>query len=79
MELIPVSVIREIGLSLPIFIKWDDLEYGLRAQTIGVDTVTLPGAGLWHISWGDKDDSRDWQAYFHERNRILTALLHPPY
>ena len=79
MELIPVSVIREIGLSLPIFIKWDDLEYGLRAQTIGVDTVTLPGAGLWHISWGDKDDSRDWQAYFHERNRILTALLHSPY
>ncbi|MDI9628154.1 MAG: glycosyltransferase [Acidobacteriota bacterium] len=79
MELIPVSVIKEIGLSLPIFIKWDDLEYGLRAQTIGVDTVTLPGAGLWHISWGDKDDSRDWQAYFHERNRILTALLHSPY
>lgn len=79
MELIPVSVIRELGLSLPIFIKWDDLEYGLRAQTIGVDTVTLPGAGLWHISWVDKDDARDWQAYFHERNRILTALLHSPY
>jgi len=79
MELIPVTVIAELGLSLPIFIKWDDLEYGLRAQTIGVNTVTLPGAGLWHISWGDKDDSRDWQAYFHERNRILTALLHSPY
>lgn len=79
MELIPVSVIAELGLSLPIFIKWDDLEYGLRAQTIGVNTVTLPGAGLWHISWGDKDDARDWQAYFHERNRILTALLHSPY
>ena len=75
----PVSVIAELGLSLPIFIKWDDLEYGLRAAEIGVPTVTLPGAGLWHIAWGDKDDSRDWQAYFHERNRILTALLHSPY
>ena len=79
MEIMPVSVIAELGLSLPIFIKWDDLEYSLRAAEIGVPTVTLPGAGLWHISWGDKDDSRDWQAYFHERNRILTALLHSPY
>ncbi len=79
MELMPVSVIAELGLSLPIFIKWDDLEYGLRAAEIGVSTVTLPGAGLWHIAWGDKDDSRDWQAYFHEHNRILTALLHSPY
>ena len=79
MTLIPVSVIKEIGLSLPIFIKWDDLEYSLRASEHGVSTVTLPGAGLWHVAWGDKDDARDWQAYYHEHNRILTALLHSPY
>lgn len=79
MELIPLEVINKIGLSLPIFIKWDDLEYSLRAEEAGYRTVTLPGAGIWHMSWLDKDDSRDWQAYFHERNRILTALLHSPY
>lgn len=79
MELIPTSVIREIGLGLPVFIKWDDAEYGLRAKAAGYHTVSLPGAAVWHISWGDKDDLVGWQAYFHERNRIIAALLHSPY
>ncbi|WP_058233768.1 glycosyltransferase [Devriesea agamarum] len=79
MCLIPVEAIRKIGLSLPVFIKWDDAEYGLRARNAGFPTVSLPGAGVWHISWTDKDDLVGWQAYFHERNRIITALLHSPY
>ena len=75
-NLIPTSVIREIGLSLPLFIKWDDAEYGLRALKAGYPTVSLPGAAVWHISWADKDDLVGWQAYFHNRNRIITALIH---
>lgn len=78
MSVIPVSVIREIGLSLPVFIKWDDAEYSLRARSRGIRTVSLPGSSVWHVSWVDKDDSRDWQAYFHARNRLITALLHSP-
>lgn len=76
MCLIPTSVVREIGLSVPVFLKWDDAEYGLRAAEDGVPTVTLPGAAVWHVSWVDKDDSIDWQAFFHARNRLLAALLH---
>lgn len=79
MCLIPTQVIREIGLSLPIFIKWDDSEFGVRAGRSGYPTVTLPGAAIWHMPWTEKDDTIDWQAYFHERNRGLTALLHSPY
>lgn len=79
MCLIPTSVIRSIGLPLPVFIKWDDSEYGLRAKAAGIRTVSLPGAALWHISWIDKDDLVGWQAYFHNRNRLITALLHSPY
>ncbi len=75
-ELIPTSIIKEIGLSLPVFIKWDDVEYSLRAREHGYPTVSLPGAALWHISWLDKDDIIGWQAYFHERNRLITALLY---
>lgn len=78
MCLIPVSVIKEIGLSLPLFIKWDDSEYGIRAANHGYATVSLPGAALWHVNWGDKDDLVGWQAYFHERNRIITALIQSP-
>ncbi|KTS60983.1 glycosyl transferase [Microbacterium testaceum] len=76
MCLIPTSILREIGLSLPAFIKWDDAEFCLRARDAGYPTVSMPGVALWHVSWVGKDDSIDWQAYFHARNRIVSALLH---
>ncbi len=79
MCLIPRQVLEEIGLSLPLFIKWDDSEYGLRAKKAGYPTVTFPGAAVWHVPWGDKNDALDWQAYFHVRNRFIAALLHSSY
>ncbi len=36
MCLIPRQVLDEIGLSLPLFIKWDDSEFGLRAKAGGL-------------------------------------------
>lgn len=79
MCLIPTQVLREIGLSLPLFIKWDDSEYGLRAKAAGYPTVSFPGAAVWHVPWSDKNDAVDWQAYYHQRNRLVAALLHSPY
>ncbi len=79
MCLIPTDVIRKIGLASPMFLKWDDAEYGLRARSAGHPTVTLPGVTVWHVPWHEKDDTLDWQAYFHRRNRIYAALLHSPY
>lgn len=76
MCLIPLRTVRRIGVSLPLFIKWDDAELGLRAAAAGVPTVTLPGAALWHMPWTGKDDGLDWQAYYQLRNRLVTALLH---
>ncbi len=76
--LIPTTILAEIGLSLPAFIKWEDAEYGVRARNRGYPTVSLPGVGSWQVPWDDKDDARDWQAYFHLRNRIVSALLHSP-
>jgi galactofuranosylgalactofuranosylrhamnosyl-N-acetylglucosaminyl-diphospho-decaprenol beta-1,5/1,6-galactofuranosyltransferase len=79
MCLIPTEVVRKLGLAMPVFIKWDDAEFGLRAQDTGIPTVSLPGMAVWHVPWTDKDDTTDWQAYYHARNRILMALLHSPY
>jgi galactofuranosylgalactofuranosylrhamnosyl-N-acetylglucosaminyl-diphospho-decaprenol beta-1,5/1,6-galactofuranosyltransferase len=79
MCLIPSEIINEIGLALPVFIKWDDVEYGIRAQSKGYRTVTLPGAAVWHMPWTEKDDTIDWQAYYHQRNRWLATLLYSPY
>jgi galactofuranosylgalactofuranosylrhamnosyl-N-acetylglucosaminyl-diphospho-decaprenol beta-1,5/1,6-galactofuranosyltransferase len=79
MCLIPLQTLREVGLSLPLFIKWDDSEFGLRAREAGYPTVTFPGAAVWHVPWSDKNDALDWQSYFHQRNRFVAALLHSPY
>ncbi|WP_285590809.1 glycosyltransferase [Actinomycetospora sp. NBRC 106378] len=78
MCLIPRVVAEEIGQPLPLFIKWDDCEYGLRAGAHGFPTATVPGVAIWHMSFVEKDDSSDWQAYFHARNRLVVAALHGP-
>jgi galactofuranosylgalactofuranosylrhamnosyl-N-acetylglucosaminyl-diphospho-decaprenol beta-1,5/1,6-galactofuranosyltransferase len=51
MCLIPTKVIKEVGLALPMFIKWDDAEFGLRARDAGYPTVTLPGVAVWLVPW----------------------------
>lgn len=76
MTLIPTQVVREIGLSLPAFIKWDDLEYAIRAQEHGYQTVSLPGVAVWHMAWHDKDPVRTWEEYFTHRNRVIGTLMH---
>ena len=78
MCLIPTVVLEKIGLSLPVFIKFDDIEYGLRAKKAGFPTVCLPGVAVWHQAWHDKDPARSWEEYFTERNRWLAALVTYP-
>jgi len=79
MCLIPREVLEKVGLSLPLFLKWDDSEFGLRAREAGFPTVSFPGAAVWHVPWTDKNDGLDWQSYFHQRNRFVAALLHSTY
>jgi galactofuranosylgalactofuranosylrhamnosyl-N-acetylglucosaminyl-diphospho-decaprenol beta-1,5/1,6-galactofuranosyltransferase len=75
MNLIPVEALEKLGLSMPVFIKFDDLEYGMRARDAGYQTVCPAGVGLWHMAWHDKEPHRTWEEYFNIRNRILTALM----
>ena len=44
----------------------------------GYRTATVPGIAIWHMSFLEKDDTSDWQAYFHYRNRFVAAALHGP-
>mgnify|MGYP002653845996 CR=1 FL=1 len=76
MCLFPRIVAETNGQPLPLFIKWDDTEYSLRAARNGFPTVTWPGAAIWHMAWADKDDAIDWQAYFHLRNRLIVAAMY---
>lgn len=76
MCLIPRQVMAKVGLAMPVFIKWDDVEYGLRARDAGHPTVSLPGVAVWHQPFYLKDVQTDWTAYFEGRNRLLTAVVH---
>ncbi|AOS60989.1 glycosyltransferase [Actinoalloteichus hymeniacidonis] len=75
----PREVVERTGYPLPLFIKWDDAEYSLRAAERGFPTVSLPGSAVWHMPWTDKNDATDWTAYYHTRNRLILAALHSPY
>jgi len=73
--LIPAEVVSRVGLPLPLFFQWDDIEYGTRARGHGIATVTLPGSAVWHadFAWKDWDD---WARYFSLRNSLITSALH---
>lgn len=72
----PARMRETIGLPMPLFIKWDDWEFALRAAKAGYPTATVPGIAIWHMASNDKDDAIDWQAYFHLRNRLVVASIH---
>ncbi|MEU2257388.1 glycosyltransferase [Nocardia xishanensis] len=73
--LIPAEVVAKIGLPVPIFFQWDDVEYGVRAREHGFVTVTLPNAAVWHADfyWKDFDD---WARYFSTRNSLIVGAMH---
>lgn len=73
--LVPIEVVKQIGLPLPFFFQWEDVEYGLRARAAGFPTVTLANAGVWHhdFYWKDFDD---WARYFSSRNSLIVGVLH---
>jgi galactofuranosylgalactofuranosylrhamnosyl-N-acetylglucosaminyl-diphospho-decaprenol beta-1,5/1,6-galactofuranosyltransferase len=73
--LIPAEIVAAAGLPFPFFVRWDDIEYGLRASEAGFPTVSLPNAGVWHADFHWKD-SDDWVMYFDVRNALITAALH---
>lgn len=75
--LVPSTVIEDIGLALPLFFQYDDIDYGHRAAAHGYPTDTVPGAAVWHADfyWKDVDGVG---AYFSLRNGLIAAALHGP-
>jgi galactofuranosylgalactofuranosylrhamnosyl-N-acetylglucosaminyl-diphospho-decaprenol beta-1,5/1,6-galactofuranosyltransferase len=73
--LIPAEVIEAVGLPLPLFFTWDDIEYSVRAGRAGFPTVSLPNAGVWHAEFHLKDRD-DIKGYFGIRNALITYALH---
>ncbi len=70
----PVEVIRENGYALPLFVQYDDVEYGLR--THGMPKLTLNGICCWHIPFEEKRSSV--KEYYTIRNFTILMALHCP-
>ena len=63
---IPLEVVKKLGYPLPIFIRGDDIEYGIRNQR---QILSMNGIGVWHETFAKKFNAS--VAYFNDRNMFL--------
>ena len=68
---IPVSAIEQVGLPLPLFVRCDDVEYGMRAKPI---YMTMNGICVWHDGFmGRSRASVD--SYQYVRNFLIMIAM----
>ena len=68
---VPVAVAKRLGPPQPFFIRYDDVEYGLR---IGLQPLTLNGICVWHQPFESKCDPA--LEYYSIRNGLAVNALH---
>lgn len=68
---IPMSVCRTDNLSLPFFIKSDDIEYSIRNLE---ELILLNGINVWHESFESKYSASN--EYYTVRNYLVTSAVH---
>lgn len=69
----PMKVVSEENLPLPIFIRGDDLEYGLRNMK---NLILMNGICVWHEPFENKYSS--FLEYYIIRNRLIDNTFHFP-
>lgn len=62
----PVKRIKELGYPLPVFIKSDDMEYGIRNEK---EIITMNGIAVWHETFLKKMNSVI--RYYSDRNSFI--------
>lgn len=67
----PLDIINNTNLPLPLFIKRDDIEYGLRN---GHDFINLNGICVWHEPFEYKNSS--YLEYYYMRNMCIINSRH---
>lgn len=71
----PVSDLKEIGFPVPFFVKWDDVDFGLRRYSKGYYSIPIPGIAIWHPSFNLKY-SLTIDSYLTNRNRLILQSIH---
>lgn len=68
---IPMDTISEYGLPVPVFVRGDDVEYGLRCQP---EFITMNGICVWHLGFvGKFNTAMDF--YQVNRNLLINRAL----
>lgn len=67
----PIDIVREDNLPLPIFIRGDDLEYGLRNMK---KLILMNGICVWHEPFENKYSS--FLEYYIIRNQLIDNAFH---
>lgn len=70
----PISIVRKDNLPLPIFIRGDDLEYGLRNMK---RLILMNGICVWHEPFENKYSS--FLEYYIMRNQLIDNAFHCPW
>ena len=65
----PVEAVNEVGLPKPVFIRGDDVDYGIRLRQAGYKNYCLGGVGVWHLHFLEKPIS--WIVYYVFRNHLI--------
>ena len=73
----PIAAVRQLGLPMPFFIRFDDQEYGLRLISGGYEPVTLLGFCVWHEGFYLRDTQVTH--YYLARNGLITLFLRRPH
>ena len=69
------EVVKSVGLPLPLFIKGDDLEFGLRIKkALDGKLVAFPSIAVWHEPFHTKFPI--WDKYYYVRNSLITQAIH---
>jgi len=69
--------ILEQDLPLPLFIRGDDIEFGLRLKKTGIPSRYVPGWAVWHEPFGSPlARVPDWIHYYNTRNGLIHRALH---
>ena len=70
---IPLTKVSNDNLPLPIFIRYDDVEYGLRTNS---DMIAMSGICLWHEPFEYRYSASS--QYYEIRNEMIVNALHWP-
>jgi len=75
-SIFPRVVFKE-NLPLPVFVRGDDIEFGLRLKSENVASRYLPGWAVWHEPFGSPlARVPDWIHYYNTRNGLIHRALH---